>query len=128
MTQADLLEQMYQMITAMHEVARDEDLIVNKKKQAREEAKRIDPDSFPIQNLQADLIEEYESIWTLDRQLRKRMEAKLGHYLRVKESTIDHHDAGRGVFISCRRQKVVLPGTLLGLFPGVMCDPFVPQP
>mmetsp|Transcript_41132 Transcript_41132/g.53978 ORF Transcript_41132/g.53978 Transcript_41132/m.53978 type:complete len:117 (+) Transcript_41132:129-479(+) len=116
------------MITAMHEVARDEDLVVNKKKQAREEAKRIDPDSFPIQNLQADLIEEYESIWTLDRQLRKRMEAKLGHYLRVKESTIDHHDAGKGVFISCRRQKVVLPGTLLGLFPGVMCDPFVPQP
>ena len=78
--------------------------------------------------MQADLIEEYESIWQVDRQLRKRMEAKVGHFLRVKESAIDHHEAGLGVFVSCRRQRVVLPGTLLGLFPGVMCDPFVPLP
>jgi hypothetical protein len=37
-------------------------------------------------------------------------------------------DAGRGVFLSCRQQGVVLPGTLLGLFPGVICDPNVPLP
>lgn len=30
--------------------------------------------------------------------------------------------------MSCRRQKIVLPGTLLGLFPGVMCDPYVTMP
>ena len=56
------------------------------------------------------------------------MEARVGHYLRVKNSAIEHHEAGLGVFVSCRRQRIVLPGTLLGLFPGVMCDPLVPQP
>ena len=112
----------------MHEVARDVELVVNRKKQAREEAKRVEPDTFPINNLSADLIEEYDSIWTHDRTLRKRLEAKVGHYLRVKESSIDHHEAGMGVFVSCRRQRIVLPGTLLGLFPGVMCDPHIPRP
>lgn len=110
----------------MHEVARDRDLVVNKKKQAQLDAMKVDPDSFPINKLTADLFEEYESVWTIDKTLRRRMEAKVGHYLRVKESAIDHHEAGNGVFVSCRRQKLVLPGTLLGLFPGVMCDPFVP--
>ena len=110
----------------MHEVAREKELVVNTKKQEREEAKRVDPDSFPINKLSAELFEEYESVWTLDKKLRKRMEAKVGHFLRVKDSSIDHHESGLGVFVSCRRQRVVLPGTLLGLFPGVMCDPFVP--
>jgi len=33
------------------------------------------------------------------------------------------------VFLSCaRRAPIVLPGTLLGLFPGVICDPGVPMP
>ena len=56
------------------------------------------------------------------------MEARVGHYLRVEDSAIDHHEAGKGVFVSCRRQSIVLPGTLLGLFPGVICDPKCPLP
>jgi hypothetical protein len=48
--------------------------------------------------------------------------------LELRDSSVDHHEAGNGVFLSCRRQKVVLPGTLLGLFPGVVCDPNVPLP
>ena len=106
------------MITAMHEVARDEELVINKKKQQREEAKKVEPDTFPINDLTADLIEEYDSIWKVDRRLRRRMEAKFGHYLRVKDSAIEHHgkyqlvrliidnffiEAGKGVFVSCRR-------------------------
>ena len=75
----------------MHEVARDQDLVVNKKKKAQQAARQVDPDSFPINKLSADLFEEYESVWHTDRVLRRRMEAKVGHYLRVKESTIDHH-------------------------------------
>ena len=50
------------------------------------------------------------------------MEARYGHYLRIKDSLIDHHEAGKGVFVSCKRQKILLSGTLLGLFPGVICD------
>ena len=79
------------MIVSMHEVARDCDLVSNKKKKAWEAAKKVDPDSFPINNLTADLFEEYDSIWTTDTSLRKRLEAKIGHYLRVKDSAIDHH-------------------------------------
>ena len=37
-----------EITTSMHEVARDVDLVVNKKKTEWEEAKKVDPDSFPI--------------------------------------------------------------------------------
>jgi hypothetical protein len=37
-------------------------------------------------------------------------------------------EAGQGVFVSCKRQGIVLPGTLLGLFAGVICDPVIPLP
>lgn len=37
-------------------------------------------------------------------------------------------ESGNGVFVSCKRQKVILPGTLLGLFPGMINNPFVPLP
>ena len=56
------------------------------------------------------------------------MESRYGHYLRIQDSLIDHHEAGKGVFVSCRTQNLVLPGTLLGLFPGVICDNQVPTP
>jgi len=87
----------------MHEVARDRDLVINTLKGQREEAKKVDPDSFPINKLSAELFEEYESVWDVDKTLRKRMEAKVGHFLRIKESSIDHHESGQGVFVSCRR-------------------------
>ena len=89
----------------------------------------MDPDKFPIQRLTGDLIEEYESIWNLEKEdLMKKLERQIGHTINLKDSSIDHHEAGQGVFLSCKRQRVVLPGTLLGLFPGVVCDPNVPLP
>lgn len=49
--------------------------------------------------------------------------------MRVKDSEIDHHEAGKGVFLECpKRSPIILPGTLLGLFPGVICDPGCPMP
>eukprot|EP00347_Sterkiella_histriomuscorum_P012351 403368929 len=79
---------------------------------------------------EADLIEEYESIWDTEKeQLLKQLKYRVGHVLRIKDSSIDHHEAGRGVFLECpRRQPIVLPGTLLGIFPGVVCDPGCPMP
>ena len=52
----------------------------------------------------------------------KHVENVTGHYLVVKDSDIDHNLAGKGVFLSAKRQGIVLPGTLLGLFPGVIND------
>ena len=112
----------------MHDLTRKLDLVINKSKAAQDAAKLVEPDTFPINKLSSDYMEEYESIWDLDKTLRIRMEDKYGHYLRIKDSLIDHHEAGKGVFVSCKRQSIVLPGTLLGLFPGVVCDSKMPLP
>lgn len=53
----------------------------------------------------------------------KQIEYFYGHTLEVRDSLIDHHLAGKGVFLSCKRQKIVLPGTLLGLFGGIINPP-----
>ena len=56
----------------------------------------IDPDKFPISRLSADLITEYESIWSTShgKKMIRQVERYVGHSLEVKESTIDHHLAG----------------------------------
>ena len=51
------------MMTALHEKASNVDLVLNNKKTAQKVAKHVDPDSFPIIKLSADLIEDYESVW-----------------------------------------------------------------
>ena len=91
------------MITAIHDVTRDLDLVVSRNKAKQEEAKKVDPDTFPINKLTADYFEDFDSVWKNDKTLRRRVEAKYGHYLRVEDSTIDHYEAGKGVFVSCRR-------------------------
>ena len=58
----------------------------------------------------------------------EEVEKYVGHSLKIKDSEIDHHLAGKGVFLSCKRQGIVLPGTLLGIFPGVINDQDVPMP
>ena len=126
--QADLLEQMNTILYSLNELTRDRELVIGRNRQKKLDARNVDPDSFPINDLSVQLFEEYDSVYDLDRTLRKRCEARVGHYLRVKESSIEHHEAGQGVFVSCKRQKTVLPGTLLGLFPGVVCDPDFPLP
>jgi hypothetical protein len=51
-----------------------------------------------------ELIEEYESVWEIEKEsLAKKLERAVGHSLVLKDSTLDHHEAGRGVFLSCRR-------------------------
>jgi len=57
-----------------------------------------------------------------------QIEELVGHSLQVKDSEIDHHEAGQGVFMSCHKQGIVLPGTLVGLFGGVINHPSIPVP
>lgn len=79
------------MINSMHELTRHKDLVV-KKRAKDSDNKLVDPNSFPIQRLTGDLIEEYESIWDIEKEtLKKQMVRKVGHYLTLKDSTIDHH-------------------------------------
>lgn len=89
------------MVTSMHEVSRHRELVVKKGARKR---KALDPNTFPIQKLSGDFIQEYESVWDIERDAySKRLERLIGHSLVLKDSSIDHHEAGRGVYVSCRR-------------------------
>ena len=95
-------------IDILHEVnmvARQQDLIYVKRNQESESNAIIDPDKFPINRLSADLITEYESVWTTEygKKMLRQVERYVGHTLQVKESEIDHHLSGNGVFLSCKR-------------------------
>lgn len=48
MTQADLLEQMYSMIAAMHDITRHRELVVKKPSKGSEKGEIMDPNKFPI--------------------------------------------------------------------------------
>lgn len=111
-------------------VARDEQLIFLKREQEAASAEVLDPDKFPINRLSSDLIKEHVSLWETKKgeRMLNEVERYVGHSLKIKDSLIDHHMAGQGVFLSSRRQKVVLPGTLLGLFPGIINDSQMPRP
>lgn len=106
MTQADLLEQMYNLLHEIHMVARDHELVYLKTpEEDRDSAEIMDPDKFPINKLTVDLIKEYESIWSTKKgkKMRRRVEKYFGHSLEVRDSEIDHHLAGKGVFMQCKR-------------------------
>ena len=63
MVQADLLEQLNQQVAAMHALTNKMELDENTKRQAQLEARKVDPDSFPINRLTADLVQTYTSVW-----------------------------------------------------------------
>ena len=64
MTQADLLEQMYNILHEINMAARHERKLVYTKRQKDVEDNAIlDPDMFPINRLSEDLVVEYESVW-----------------------------------------------------------------
>ena len=140
--QSDLLEQCYTQFEALHSLARNKALryeVSNMK--ADKSGALVDPDKFPVYHRSPELISITQSLWEKEPRLLKNLRAQLGFILSVRPSEIDHHEAGDGVFVSTplvsrkrgsedgegvRRQ--VLPGTLMGFFPGYICDPAVPTP
>ena len=105
MTQADLLEQMYSneekclfitgyidLIQAMHDLARHKELVVKKREKGAECTSILDPNQFPIQKLSGEFVEEYESVWDIEKDtLSRGLERYVGHTLALKDSSIDHH-------------------------------------
>jgi hypothetical protein len=63
MTQADMLEQLYQQVAAMHSITNKRELVEDSRRQGWLEARKVDPDSFPINKLSEDLVRKYVSIW-----------------------------------------------------------------
>ena len=91
------------MLHELNMVARDRELIVEKRQLEAEITDVVDPDKFPINRLSADLVKERASLWEIEPELLDEVEHFHGHSLRMRESEIGHHMAGRGVFLSARR-------------------------
>jgi hypothetical protein len=88
-----------------------------------------DPNQFPVYNLTGnDSNSEYKTIWELKTDFKEEFEELMGHNLFLKNSKIEHPDSGEGVFLSCKNRKFILPGTLLGFYPGSVNFHFVPKP
>ncbi len=64
-------------------------------------------------------IKDYQPCFSLIKDFYKELEILLGFHIYVDKSKIFHQDSGEGVFLSCK-QKSVLPGTIIGFYPGVI--------
>ena len=86
MAQADLLEQMYNMLHELNMVARDEPLVYPKVESAANTQEIIDPDKFPINRLSGDLVKEYDHLWASKKgkAMLREVERYVGHTLEVK--------------------------------------------
>jgi len=120
---ANTLEQLFDNLNALHKKARNKDLVINKRyEELSKVTDIIDPDKFPIFSL----IERYAdedlvSIWEYKPELLEEARKDIGFSLQVKQSKIEHHDAGDGVFLSCVEPGTkVCKGTLLGIVPGII--------
>lgn len=95
-------------------------------KQNAEVKSLVDADKFPIYYKSEKLIKEYETVWDWNPNLISKISDKVGFHLLKKESSIEHHEAGNGVFLMS--DAPVLPGTFLGFYPGVIRAPGEPLP
>lgn len=87
----------------MHSLTNKIELVEDSRRQEMLLARKVDPNTFPINKLTADLVKTYKTVWQTDKELRRKVESRVGHYLRVQDSLIEHHEAGKGVFVSCKR-------------------------
>jgi len=97
---------MYNILHEINMAARNvRKLVYSKREKNVKETGILDPDMFPINRLSEDLVVEYESVWETNKGnwMLGQIENYVGHSLRVKDSNIDHHLAGNGVFISCKK-------------------------
>lgn len=130
MANNDYLEQCYDLFSNIHRLIRKYDLVYDLKlEENRAQFLKNNPNDFPIYDLSSNNKEPFnKTIWELDPSLEKQLEEMTGFTLNVKKSKIEHPgkyytkkiDAENGVFLSCPQRKFVLPGTLLGFYPGVL--------
>lgn len=118
----DYIEQCYDIFSNIHKLVRKYEIVYDLK---LEENKRKfyenDPDQFPVYNLTGNNNEpDYKTIWELKKDFAEDFEENIGFNIVCKKSQIEHPDSGKGVFLSCKKRRFVLPGTLLGFYPGII--------
>jgi len=128
--QADLLEQSYSMFSYLYKYSKNKRVIMPKSYENKGN-QIFDPNSFMVRKISRDPVK-YESIWQ-NAEIMQKITETLGYSLEYKLSSIDHPSifllhllkgAGNGIFLKCKNKKYVLPGTLLGFFPGIVFDPW----
>lgn len=83
--------------------------------------KRNNPDDFPVYNLSYKFKAEsdYQSIFDILNDFNQNFEDLAGFNCYIRKSRIRHLEAQDGVFVNSKKKKI-LPGTLLGFYPGVI--------
>lgn len=122
MANNDYVEQCYDIFSKMHQLIRKYDLVYDLNlEENKKRFKTQDPDEFPVYDLTGNRNKkDYKSIWDLYPDLLGEFEDINGFRLVLKKSRIEHEDAGDGVFIHCENFRFILPGTLLGFYPGMI--------
>lgn len=115
------MEQLYDLLSSIHKYIRKYELVYDLN---LEENKRRflenDPNTFPIYNMSYNSTKpDFMSIWNLDKEILKDIQKEVGFALEIRNSNIEHHEADKGVFLKTLKKPFVLPGTLLGFYPGV---------
>ncbi|OMJ80535.1 hypothetical protein SteCoe_19176 [Stentor coeruleus] len=112
-------EQTYKILLAMHKISRNIPVIYDPRNYSTSTS-LLDPNMFPIHTISTkDIFVIYESIWdTHKKNTEPKLMDKVGHILKIEKSSINHPQAGNGVFVYS--DNPIYPGTLLGFFPGVI--------
>lgn len=126
----DYLEQTYDIFSNIHKLVRKYEIVYDiKLEENRKKFLKNDPNDFPVYNLTgSDSEPDYKTIWELKEDFTEEFEELHGYFLKLKNSKIEHPDSGKGVFLSCKERKFVLPGTLLGFYPGVIFFNYMEAP
>jgi len=118
----DFLEQSYDIFSNIHKLVRKYEVVYDLKlEENKRKFRNNDPDQFPVYNLTGNNNEpDYKTIWELRKDFAEEFEENMGFNLVTKRSKIEHPDSGNGVFLSCKKRRFILPGTLLGFYPGII--------
>ncbi|CAD8111813.1 unnamed protein product [Paramecium primaurelia] len=119
-----LLPQIFTLLANLHRATRSDSLIQYPQIEAVNRITALlDPNMFPVQDLSLKLhTSDTMTIW--EKSKTQRVTKNLGFKLNLRESTIDHSDAGEGVFLETlpANKRLVPAGTLLGFVPGLIYD------
>lgn len=108
LAQANHLQQLFRHFDGLHKAARGIDVLYEQSRYQREGI--IDPDKFPISEMH-EVKKKWLSGWP---SVATKLKQQLGFILKVKPSSLQHIDSGRGVYIDGK----VPAGTFLGFVPG----------
>lgn len=119
------------MFSSIHKLIRNYELVYDLSlEQNKIKFKKTDPDSFPVYNTSYKFksLGDFKPIYSLLDSYNSDFEQLNGFNLEVKKSKIYHQESGEGVFLTSKINNFVLPGTLLGFYPGMIYPSNVPKP